>query len=53
MASAMLVLRQDLADEARRIPTGDVDTARLSRLAREVECFASALRRFGWMAARG
>ncbi|MGI8306629.1 hypothetical protein [Saccharopolyspora hattusasensis] len=29
MASAMLVLQQDLADEANRIPAGEVDTARL------------------------
>ncbi|MGW5646615.1 hypothetical protein ACWEV3_07250 [Saccharopolyspora sp. NPDC003752] len=53
MASAMLVLQQDLADEARRIPAGEVDTARLSRLAADTERFASALRRFGWLAARG
>ncbi|WP_184728597.1 hypothetical protein [Saccharopolyspora phatthalungensis] len=52
MASAMLVLQQDLADEARRIPAGDVDTARLRRLAADTERFASALRRFGWLASR-
>lgn len=53
MASAMLVLHQDLADEASRIPAGDVDTERLGRLAADTERFASALRRFGWLAAQG
>lgn len=53
MVSAMLVLQQDLVDEASRIPAGDVDTARLGRLAGEAERFASALRRFGWLAAQG
>ncbi|MGP4019786.1 hypothetical protein [Saccharopolyspora sp. 5N708] len=52
MASAMQVLQQDLADEAHRIPTGDVDTARLGRLAADTERLASALRRFGWLATR-
>ncbi|MEU5851081.1 hypothetical protein [Saccharopolyspora shandongensis] len=53
MASAMLVLQQDLADEATRIPSGEVDTARLARLARETERFANALRRFNWLATQG
>ncbi|MCI2420732.1 hypothetical protein MOQ72_25110 [Saccharopolyspora sp. K220] len=53
MASAMQVLQQDLVDEASRIPAGDVDPARLGRLAADTERFASALRRFGWLATRG
>ncbi|GAA0503308.1 hypothetical protein [Saccharopolyspora thermophila] len=48
----MLVLQQDLADEARRIPIGDVDVIRLGRLAADTERFANALRRFGWLATR-
>lgn len=50
MASAMLVLQQDLADEARRVPFGEVDAERLGRLAAETERFAGALRRLGWLA---
>lgn len=52
MASAMLVLHQDLADEECRIRAGEVDTDSLSRLAADIERFATALRRFGWLAAR-
>lgn len=52
MASAMLVLHQDLADEESRIRAGEIDTGSLGRLAAETERFATALRRFGWLAAR-
>ncbi|MBB5157745.1 hypothetical protein [Saccharopolyspora phatthalungensis] len=52
MVSAMRLLQEDLTYEADRIQTGDVGTSRLGHLATEVETFAQALRRFGWLAAR-
>ncbi|MER6990126.1 hypothetical protein ABT337_11855 [Saccharopolyspora hirsuta] len=53
MASAMHVLQRELGDEAVRVPRGEVDPERLGKLAAEAERFSRALRRFGWLAARG
>lgn len=53
MAAAMRFLQQELMDEAGRIPRGEVDLARLGRLAAETERFSRGLRRFQWLAARG
>lgn len=53
MASAMRLVQRDLAFEAELISCAEVHKGRIRSVAADAERLARALRRFGWLAARG